>query len=240
MIRIHRTPLPPNINEHLQSLTDELLKDGLDGKKARAKWGNAKAARKQVRSCLDAMAMGIKACMYCGDHLSADVDHFEPVAQAPHRVFDWLNHLLACAHCNSHQKRDQFPRDENGMPLLVDPSAEDPHDHLMLTLATGQYECLTRRGEVTISVFGLNRDDLIDARASAFEVMRSVLLERVRHFHAGNITRANRLTKALFDQPFIDVLYTMLRHRDHPRAALLLGGHDVVDALADPVLDLWT
>ncbi|NJP93169.1 HNH endonuclease [Nonomuraea sp. FMUSA5-5] len=185
------------------------------------------------------MVLGIKSCMYCGDHLSADIDHFEPLAEAPLRAFDWLNHFLACSHCNSHEKRDRFPRDGDGAPLLVDPAAEDPHDHLMLALAAGVYTALTSRGAATIDVFGLNRQDLVDARAAAFDRTCAVLRDRRRQLRAGDTARAGRLAKSLFDQPFIDVLYTMLRVRHHPRAELVLDGPEVVEALADPALHLW-
>jgi 5-methylcytosine-specific restriction endonuclease McrA len=239
MIRIHRTTLAPDLEDRLHIASDKLRADDADRELARARWSAAGGIRKGVRSNLEAMVVGIKSCMYCGDHLSTGIDHFEPIAEAPLRAFDWLNHLLACSHCNSHEKRDRFPRDPDGVPLLVDPSAEDPHDHLRLTLATGTYEASTPRGDATIAVFGLNRQDLVNARISAFDCMCSVLRDRSRLHRAGKSVKVERITKALLDQPFSDVLCTMLRYRDHPRAALLLDGQDVVDALADPALHLW-
>jgi hypothetical protein len=239
MMRVQRPELPSGLANRLRVATERLCADELGSALARARWKAADGIRRQVRANLETMVVGIKSCMYCGDHLSADVDHFEPLAEAPHRAFDWLNHLLACSHCNSHQKRDRFPRDHLGSPLLVDPSREDPHDHLVLVLGAGAYEALTPRGEVTIAVFGLNRQDLVDARISAFDCMCAVLRDRSRSLRAGQIARAGRMTKALCDQPFVDVLYTMLRFRHHPRAALLLDGQEVVDALADPGLHLW-
>ncbi|GAA2210571.1 hypothetical protein GCM10009850_060300 [Nonomuraea monospora] len=109
-----------------------------------------------------------------------------------------------------------------------------------MTVSPSTRTALTRRGTVTIDVFGLNRQDLVNARIAAFDCMCSVLRDRRRLLQAGDAIRADRLAKSLFDQPFIDVLYTMLRVRHHPRAELVLDGPEVVEALADPALDLWS
>jgi hypothetical protein len=93
--------------------------------------------------------------MYCGDNQGTDVDHHEPLALAPYRTFDWLNHLLACSVCNSHFKRDGFPRADDGTPLLLDPTADEPLDHLALSLSVGWYAPRTERGRVTIETLGL-------------------------------------------------------------------------------------
>jgi hypothetical protein len=239
VIPVHRTALPFGLTDRLRVATEKLSADQADTALARKRWKTADSIRNQIRARLETMVVGIKSCMYCGDHLSADIDHFEPLAEAPLRAFDWLNHFLACSHCNSHEKRDRFPRDREGSPLLVDPSSEDPHDHLVLRLAAGRYDALTPRGEATIAVFGLNREDLEKARKSAFACMCAVLRDRSLALRTGQVSRADGLTRALCDQPFVDVLYTMLRHRHHPRAALVLDGQEVVDALADPSLHLW-
>ncbi|MFC0865718.1 HNH endonuclease [Sphaerimonospora cavernae] len=201
-------------------------------------WNSAKGLRDELTAQLALMALGIRACMYCGGCLSTGIDHFEPLTQAPLRAFDWLNHLLACAHCNSHQKRDLFPRDEQGRPLLIDPSSEDPDDHLELMLATGTYEALTPRGEATIDVFGLNRDDLVRSRRYAVIRTASMLRDRSRLLQEGDTERAGEVLVSLLGQPFAGVLHAMLRYRDLPGAALVLGGQQVVDMLADPTLHL--
>ena len=183
---------------------------------------------------------GIKRCMYCGDNQGDAIDHFEPIAQAPLRTFDWHNHFLACSHCNSHQKRDLFPRAANGTPLLIDPTAEDPYEHLRLLLSIGEYEALSEQGEATIKVFGLNRTVLTRGRAVAFITMRSLLRDRQRLVQEGNPTEAAEITESLRFQPFADVLSAMLRYRHLPGAAVVLGGPDVLEALDDPELDFWS
>jgi hypothetical protein len=45
--------------------------------------------------------------------------------------------LLVCSGCNR-QKADQFPFDQDGQPLLIDPTKENPWDYLFFEPATGQ------------------------------------------------------------------------------------------------------
>ncbi|MEV6861826.1 HNH endonuclease [Streptosporangium subroseum] len=236
MIRIRRVTLPPDLAGQLRVRTDKLHGDKADCSAARAAWKSAKATRTQLTRHLTGMAAGIRRCMYCGDGLGTDIDHFEPLAEAPLRAFDWPNHLLACSYCNSHQKRELFPRDEDGRPLLVDPFTEDPCAHLELVLSTGIYEALTPRGDITIKVFGLNRADLARGRASAFIRTVCMLRDRARLLQFSGTEEAGEVAASLLDQPFADVLYAMLRYRDLPGAEQVLRGRDVVDALADPAL----
>ncbi|MEU8379287.1 HNH endonuclease [Streptosporangium sp. NPDC048865] len=239
MIRIHRPTLPPDLTDRLRERTDKLCADQADCPAARAAWKSARTTRARLEQHLTTMTAGIKRCMYCGDGLGTDIDHFEPLAQAPLRAFDWPNHLLACSHCNSHQKRELFPRDENGGPLLVDPCAEDPYEHLELALSTGVYEALTPRGDATIGVFGLNRADLTRGRASAFVRTVCMLRDRARLLRSGDTEEADEIATSLLDQPFADVLHAMLRYRHLPGAAQVLRGPEVVAALADPALHFW-
>src|SRR5690606_11597634 len=183
---------------------------------------------------------GIKRCMYCGDNQGDAIDHFEPIAQAPLRTFDWYNHFLACSHCNSHQKRDLFPRAADGTPLLVDPTAEDPYQHLRLLLSVGEYEAPSERGEATIEVSARNRAVLGRGRAIAIVRTRPLLSARQRYSPAGNLAGATEITESLRLQPFADVLSAMLRYRHLPGAAVVLGGPDVLEALDDQELDFWS
>jgi hypothetical protein len=50
--------------------------------------------------------------------------------------FNWSNMLLACAACNR-KKGDRFPVTESGDALLLDPSSDDPWDHLFFDTETG-------------------------------------------------------------------------------------------------------
>jgi len=116
--------------------------------------------------------------MYCLDSYGTDVDHFQPLSRAPHLTFAWENHLLACAYCNSHSKRDQFPVGTTGAPLLLDPTRADPGDHLAI-LASGQYRGgLTPNGRATIDVLGLNdRPAVTGTRATVLAQIIGILLQ---------------------------------------------------------------
>jgi len=74
-------------------------------------------------------------CVYCLDSHGTDIEHFWPKTPYPERMFLWLNMLLCCSECGRF-KGDRFPL-ANGMPLLVDPTAEDPWQHLDFDPTTG-------------------------------------------------------------------------------------------------------
>jgi hypothetical protein len=147
--------------------------------------------------------------MYCGDNLGTDVDHFEPISSAPFRTFEWINHLLACSFCNSNQKRQLFPRDKSGRPLLIDPTSDDPSQHLALTLSTGKYRALTPNGTASIDTFGLNREDLARGRAGAFVTRRATICHARNLFDQGDRDQAARCLAALAQEPHASVLYAM-------------------------------
>ena len=106
----------------------------------------------------------------------------------PHPGYPWLaydpsNLLPACLACNRPGtlrtgerigKWDQFPvrrfraskpGDETmERPLLLHPVFDEPEKHLTLQLETGMLCAKTARGEATITILGLNREGLPEAR----------------------------------------------------------------------------
>lgn len=164
-----------------------------------------------VKIALCEMAPGHERCMYCGDNQGTDVDHFEPMRRSPLRTFDWLNHLLACSLCNSHKKRDRFPVDAAGSPMLIDPTTDDPDEHLFLSLATGVYRARTDKGRHAIDVYDLNRDVLVDGRASARWVLASLFREWESARSREYWTRMDRIADTVRGQPFADGCQAMLR-----------------------------
>ncbi|MFD0570461.1 HNH endonuclease [Kitasatospora gansuensis] len=170
-------PLTEQLEADLARRTEAIRKAGPTTATGRAAWRTARDPKAKLRTLLHRMTPGLLRCMYCGDNLGTDIDHFEPIARAPLRTFDWHNHLLACAYCNSNQKRDRFPCDPaSGDPLLIDPATEDPADHLLLYLESGAYQGLTAKGHATIDVFALNsRAELVRGRRLAFTVVKALL-----------------------------------------------------------------
>jgi hypothetical protein len=169
--------------------------------------------------------------MYCGDSQGTDVDHYEPIAHNPLRTFDWLNHLLACSFCNSQAKRDRFPVGDDGAPLLTDPCAEDPFEHLLLTLSLGVYTALTGKGESTIDVCGLNRALLVRGQVQARRVVELCLAHWGAAHAAGDHARQAAAVLTVQEQPFADVCQSMLRQAESPGAGVVFAGSPAVLAL---------
>ncbi|MFW6640659.1 HNH endonuclease [Nocardiopsis algeriensis] len=231
MIRLHRTSLPDGLQAALDRRTQRLHKDQVDAEKARKRWNSASDIRKQLRAELSVFAAGLDRCMYCGENVGTDVDHFEPIVRAPLRTYDWFNHLLACSRCNSQAKGFVFPCDAQGKPLLIDPTVEDPYDHLELSLSTGRYLGRTAKGSRTIEVLQLNRAELELGRERAFIRATSMLRDIARLNEEGHREKVGTVVAALCDQPFADVLHAMLRLRHLPGAQTVLDGPEVVHAL---------
>ncbi|WP_143765413.1 HNH endonuclease family protein [Catenulispora acidiphila] len=164
-----------------------------------------------VRPALERMAPGIARCMYCGENYGTDIDHYRPKSLWPLHTFDWLNHLLSCSACNSSHKGNRFPLAEDGSPLLIDPTTEDPADHLHLTLATGDYIGLTSRGEATIKTLGLNRGVLVQGRARAVRDTVRLMREWRIAIERQDILLEEIVLNDLRQQPFTAVADALFR-----------------------------
>ncbi|MER6249997.1 HNH endonuclease [Streptomyces sp. NPDC001584] len=222
MIRVQRIGLPQQLTELAAEQTKAITKTAVDEryKLARELWSHSTNRRKLVtplRQLLRSMAHGNRCCMYCCSDLSTDVDHFEPVAENPLRTFDWLNHLLACTECNS-KKNDKWELFEDGEPKLIDPTREDPFEHLYLSLTTGKYEGLTEKGIFTRETCGLNRDDLPEARCLARDIVTVCASDWLHAWHNGNERRMTIAARTIREQPFADVSQFMLRQAMFPQA----------------------
>ena len=227
MIPLQRPDLERELERRLAARSTALARQRANTDRARRAWSNAYALRRQLREVLEDMAPGVQRCMYCGDSQGSSIDHFEPLSLAPLKAFAWVNHLLACTHCNSNHKRDRYPVDAEGHCLLVDPTREDPARHLRLVLRTGQYQPLTAKGETTIEVFGLARPSLERGRASAFVRCRSMLRDIATLVEDGEQAAAQEVAGSLRVQPFADVLHAMQSIRDSPGAALVVGTREL-------------
>ncbi|MGY6656526.1 HNH endonuclease [Amycolatopsis sp. TRM77291] len=229
MIAIRRVALPERVVADLEELTARIPPG--DTKEARRLWRVSRAVRRSLRAGLDVMAAGRGYCMYCGDGLGSTVDHFEPIARNPGRAFDWLNHVLACEYCNSHHKRDLFPVDEDGTSLLIDPTAEDPLEHLFLVLSIGTYRALTAKGEQTIKVCGLNRAQLARGRETAVNQVSALVMGWWAARELGDDGKRRAMVWTLLDQPHADVLHAMLRQAGMPGARAVFRADDELIAL---------
>jgi uncharacterized protein (TIGR02646 family) len=235
VIPLLRVPIDSELDRRLSARTAQLSGANANTATARAAWRTAREEKRGIRDHLIQMAPGVQRCMYCGDSLGTDIDHFEPIREFPAGTFVWLNHLLACSYCNSNAKRDLFPRDQAGHPLLIDPTRDDPAEHLRLILRTGVYRALTPKGTESIRVFGLNRADLTRGREVAFTTRAAVLSNADDLLAANRPDEAARRLRALAEEPHASVLHEMLRAAPLPGATTVLGA-DVVASLTNPAL----
>ena len=118
-------------------------------------------------------------CMYCVDSHGSDIEHFRPKARYTGRAFQWSNMLLCCTECGRF-KGSQFPV-VNSRAMLIDPTAEDPWQHLDFDPDTGN---LTAR-------FDLHTNDWSARGAKTVEVLR---LDRREAMAAGYVNTHRRLS----------------------------------------------
>ena len=137
MRRIRRRDLPRRVDGYLRRKQAELDAAG-NGSRVERLWRNARKTKafRGLLGVLHHMARSRLRCMFCEDSRGTDIEHFWPKGRYPQRAFDWENLLLICSGCNR-AKGDRFPLDAGKEPLLIDPTAEDPWDHLFFDPVTG-------------------------------------------------------------------------------------------------------
>lgn len=243
MRRIQRLPLSQDALDFLQGRTG-IIEDKLDAERAAEAarlWKLQGKAFKEVREVLGQMASGIKRCMYCEDSKGIAIEHFRPKKDYPLQAFEWTNYLFACTECNSNYKRTLFPLDDQGEPLLLDPTnpAEDPLDHLAFSPSTGKFQPVSDKGTESRQVYGLDRPDLTKARFNAWILLREVLPRYAQHKAAGRDQEASNLEKAIREQPFSGVFAAFLRIARGPAAEKLIG-QECLQILRDhPEIETW-
>ncbi|GAB3274078.1 hypothetical protein [Kineosporia babensis] len=105
---------------------------------------------------------------------------------------------------------------------MLDPTSDDPWEHLRLSPGTGFYQSLTTRGEVSIDVLGLNRGTLPRGRLAALRAASALMREWLEARAAGDQGRALFEQRALLDQPFADVVYMAARMNQFPAMRRIL------------------
>lgn len=161
-------------------------------KKPRAK--SNRYAHDEIKMALGEM-FGDKCC-YCEasiEHVSPrHVEHFRPASIYPALAYKWDNLLYACFKCNSIYKKDKFPlapseqtptedtinpgsRVETDLALLINPCLENPEHYLkfedgnIVAKNNPAIGAPYRKGELTISVCGLDRPNLTRHRRRFLE-----------------------------------------------------------------------
>lgn len=195
-----------------------------DPKRISAKlWKSANAAGdREARVKLKKMAPPIERCMYCECSEGTGIDHFWPKHAYPLRTFDWLNFVWCCAGCNSTGKRNAFPLDQSGQPLLIDPTSEDPTRHLGFSFTTGRFIGRTPKGRRSIETYALNRPSLATGRRDAVHATKALIL-LYDDLRASGLTRqAEQVRKIVARMAFPSVVAEVLRCGRLPHGSLLL------------------
>lgn len=242
MRRVQRPTLPAATLASLHKRTARIL-DAAEGapRKAEAErlWGSRTQAVLACATALRDAAPDGGRCMYCEDSEGTDIDHFWPKATFPECTYVWDNHLWACSGCNSNHKRERFPRDPRGRPLLLDPTVDDPHAHLWLS-TRGHYSPSTAQGEASIEVYGLNRATLVRARSQAWTSLQRIIVSYHDALSRGDDQDAHAIEAEIRASPHATVLVDLLRVAGEPDAHHYLRVPGVLDAIdARPEIRAW-
>ena len=134
MRRFVRTVLPARVRRYMAKKQREVD----SGKPQDVVWRRARSTRamQQVFDELKRMAGARERCMFCEDSRGVDIEHFWPKTTYPGRTFVWENLVLSCAGCNR-SKGTRFDLREDGLPMLIDPTSDDPWRHLFYDSRTG-------------------------------------------------------------------------------------------------------
>ena len=241
MRHLARPPLPAPAQRYLQRWTQALVAlpaayQKANSDRTRRQRLNTRTIH-QTREALHAMNGGWDRCMYCEHNVAGQIDHFEPRERAPARTFDWPNMVLSCDRCNV-SKGSAF-MGAGGEPP-VDPTLEDPSEHLELSPRDGALVGRTARGEWTIQVFGLNASPHLKRQRREAWLVLQELIVRYRDCNTrGDGEAADEHRQRICDHTFPGVLVQLLNiSRDPNPGTVILP--DCLRALRDhPEIASW-
>ena len=170
MRRVERPALPAPAQAYLDRRQLKVDRDDRLGTlNIERQWRSARQTKAMARALqvLRQMMGPRERCMYCVDSHGCDIEHFRPKMLYPTHAFQWPNLLLCCTECGRF-KGAQFPI-ADGQPLLIDPTAEDPWQHLDFDPDTGdltarfdiQANDWSRKGAKTVEVLRLDRREAL-------------------------------------------------------------------------------
>lgn len=203
MRRVIRVPLPKAAQTYLNKRQATLNNHSRLGTPAIERdWKIARQtqAMATVLRSLRLMMGARERCMYCVDSHGSDIEHFRPKARHPAHAFQWSNMLLCCTECGRF-KGSQFPM-TNRRPMLIDPTAEDPWQHLDFDPDTGNLTARfdldandwSAKGAMTVAVLRLDRREAMAAGyASTFRRLAGIVQTSLASMADGSMTSANLL-----------------------------------------------
>jgi uncharacterized protein (TIGR02646 family) len=203
MRRVTRLVLPREAQSYLdqrqRAARDQL---GLGAPDIDRVWKAARQTR-PIRIVLGSLQqmMGVRErCMYCVDSHGSDIEHFRPKARYPGRAFQWSNMLLCCTECGRF-KGSHFPM-TNRRPMLIDPTAEDPWQHLDFDPDTGNLTARfdpvsddwSAKGAKTVEVLQLDRREAMAAGyAGTYRRLAAIVRTSLPSLADGSMTAATLL-----------------------------------------------
>jgi len=207
MRHVKRLPLNKKTTDYLAKRQTKAGQKKLAGTLTpNEEWKSARQTKslEAVLAALRRMMGTRERCMYCLDSHGADVEHFWPKSPYPERMFLWPNLLLCCTECGRF-KGDRFPL-ENGQPLLIDPTIEEPWNHLDFDPETGNL----------VAKFNLQGNNWSAKGLATVEVLQ---LDRREALAAGYIKTLRRLSSVVIGwlhagAPMVDDLITSLKEAD--------------------------
>ena len=173
MRRIKRDVLASKTDTALQQFQNDANNLHIQGNLDPVKHWKGKRKSKSilvVYAILKRMAGTRERCMYCVDSEGCDIEHFWPKTRHPNKMYMWNNLLIACTQCGRF-KGENFLLSSDGVPLLIDPSAEDPWEYLDFDPDTGNLNAryllslgdYSRKGQETVTVLHLDKREGVSA-----------------------------------------------------------------------------
>lgn len=168
-------------------------------------------------------------CVYCESqmkHVSpGHIDHYHPKTAIAFqsRMLAWDNWLLACSTCNTN-KGSRFVF-HDGCLVLLDPSAEDPAEHISFLNAQILY--CSERGRKTIELIKLDRLDLDQKRMYWLNYISCLLLVLLRESEVRDQARKLLIWSMQDDAPYAGMIRVFLREKT-PNLAIPITPHPMV------------
>jgi len=204
MRRVDRLKLDPEVQKDLDRRQNKANAKRRTGTLNPAQeWDNARPTQKikKALTTLQKMMGPHERCMYCVDSHGSDIEHFWPKTTYPDKVFLWTNMLLCCTECGRF-KGGLFPLTEAGLPLLINPTEEDPWIYLDFDPDTGNVVARfdtktndeTPKGKATVDLLQLDRRE---ALATGYRRTFLRLSKVVEKYLEGEVCSADELIEEM-------------------------------------------
>ncbi len=190
-------------------------------------------------------------CAYCESRLQGQqiVDHYRPIVRYPWLIYEWSNLLTSCPVCNANKSdrfdvkgkrvdgpqadRNEWKSDSNSFhgeePLLLNPEIDNPEEHLYFN-SQGEVLGRSERGDYTISVCNLNREDLVNRRKEKIHVLINEFQQLLYSYIQ---TKFDGKALSLL----LDNIFTKLFDGGESKAEFALFGRYIIEKFGDVVVN---